>query len=60
MPTAKGQAPTRATPAPIPPDVAADLLPALTPAARMRLVDALADLALAHLGALNTGPDPEE
>jgi hypothetical protein len=60
MPTAKGQAPTLATPVRMPPDVAADLLPPLSADIRAALVDALADVALAELDAVNTDSDPKE
>ena len=55
----KGQAPTTIARGPLTDDLR-DLLPPLTPAARERLVDALADVALAQLDAVNTDPDPEE
>jgi hypothetical protein len=55
----KGQAPTVAERGPLADDLRA-LLPRLDAAARERLVDALADVALAQLDAVNTDPDPEE
>lgn len=59
VPKAKGQAPTTVARGPLADDLR-ELLPPLTPAARERLVDALADLALVQLNAVNTDPDPEE
>ena len=55
----RGQAPTRATPATHSDDVR-DLLPPLDPAVRARLVEALADLGLAALDAVNTADDRKE
>jgi hypothetical protein len=52
-PAARGKAPTRAKPVSLAPELAVDLLPPLSPAARDRLVDVLADVAL---GALDLSP----
>jgi hypothetical protein len=55
----RGQAPTRATPAKHSDDLR-DLLPPLDAAVRARLVEALADLGLAALDAVNTADDRKE
>ena len=55
----KGQAPTAIARGPVA-GALRELLPPLDPAVRERLVDALADAALAQLDAVNTDPDPEE
>jgi hypothetical protein len=55
----KGTAPTVATRGPLADDLTA-LLPPLDAAVRARLVDALADLGLAALDAVNTADDRKE
>jgi hypothetical protein len=55
----KGQAPTVAERGPLADDLIT-LLPPLDPAARARVVDALADLGLAALDAVNTADDRKE
>jgi len=59
LPRAKGQAPTTIARGPLADDLR-DLLPPLDPAVRARLVEALADLGLAALDAVNTADDRKE
>jgi hypothetical protein len=59
-PAARGKAPTRATPVPLAPELAVDLLPPLSPDVRTALGEALADVALGELDAINTDADRKE
>ena len=58
-PSVKGSAPSVAVRGPLADDLRA-LLPPLDPAVRARLVEALADLGLAALDAVNTADDRKE
>jgi hypothetical protein len=59
-PAARGKTPTRATPVSLAPELAVDLLPPLSPDVRTALVEALADVALGELDAVNTDADRKE